>query len=133
MRAKIKEQEEQMAALESGIKRFIDDNTALREENEKNKNQLEAAAEDFGPQIKWRDERYEAMVKEHDALKEILATEMKKDQDTCKSIEEQVRRFPNPFEDELKELKDKYAQTQSGMLKLSRDNLSLKEELLDYK
>merc|ERR1712039_607581 len=119
--------------IEAGIKRFVEDNTALREENDALKNKVEAAADDFGPQIKWRDERYEAMVKEHEALKKILAVEMKKAQDTCKSIEEQVRKFPNPFEDELLELRDRYAQTQAGMLILSRDNLKLKEELIDYK
>merc|ERR1712050_620930 len=133
LRAKIKEQQEQMKQIEAGIQRFVDDNTALREENDRLNNKVEAAAEDFGPQIKWRDERYEAMVKEHNALKEVLATEMKKAQDTCKSIEEQVRKFPNPFEDELKELKDRYAQTQVGMLMMSKDNLQLKEELIQYK
>merc|ERR1712050_492811 len=124
---------EEMAAIEAGIKRFVEDNTALRAENDALINKVEAAADDYGPQIKWRDERYEAMVKEHEALKKILAVEMKKAQDTCKSIEEQVRKFPNPFEDELLELRDRYAQTQAGMLILSRDNLRLKEELIEYK
>merc|ERR1712039_1116743 len=95
--------------IEAGIKRFVEDNTALRAENDALKNRVEAAADDFGPQIKWRDERYEAMVKEHNALKKILATEMKKAQDTCKSIEEQVRKFPNPFEDELIDYKEEAA------------------------
>lgn len=133
LRAKIKEQQEQMKMIEAGIQRFIDDNNGLRAEIEVLNSKVEASADDFGPQIKWRDERYEAMVKEHEALKKILAVEMKKAQDTCKSIEEQVRKFPNPFEDELIELKDRYAQTQAGMLMMSRDNLRLKEEMIEYR
>jgi len=133
MREKIKEQEAQIAATHAGVQQFIQDNTALLQENEELKEKMNAAQEDWEPQIRWRDERYAAMMKEHEALKEVLAIEMKRAQDTCKEIEEQVRRFPNPFEEEINELKDRYAQTQAGMLRISRDNLALKEELLDYK
>merc|ERR1719188_2845341 len=73
------------------------------------------------------------MVKEHEALKEVLQAEMKRAQDTCKAIEEQVRRFPNPFEAEMQELKDKYAQSQVGIMKVSEENLQIREKLLDVK
>merc|ERR1740138_69359 len=48
-------------------------------------------------------------------------------------IEEQVRQFPNPFEQELTELKAQYAQAQAGMQKLSMENLELREKILDTK
>jgi len=70
-------------------------------------------------------------MKEHDQVKEILYREMVKAQETCKQIEEQVRRFPNPFEAEIKEMKDRYAQMQAGMQKLSVENLKLQETLID--
>lgn len=133
LREKVKELEKQVDAVEAGKQSIIDENTKLREESEGAKQSLAAASENWEPQIKWRDERYEAIMKEYNALKQVLAEEMKKAQDACKDIEEQVRMFPNPFEQELEELKGKYAQTQAGMLKLSKDNLSLREELLDYK
>mmetsp|Transcript_74209 Transcript_74209/g.147032 ORF Transcript_74209/g.147032 Transcript_74209/m.147032 type:complete len:1075 (-) Transcript_74209:27-3251(-) len=133
MRQKIKEQDAQIVAVQAGVQQFIQDNTALLQENEELKAKMNSAQEDWEPQIRWRDQRYAAMMTEHEALKEVLATEMKRAQDTCKEVEEQVRRFPNPFEDEINELKERYAQTQAGMLKISRDNLALKEELLDHK
>merc|ERR1719221_2022124 len=94
---------------------------------------MEEAKADWEPQIRWRDERYEAMVREHEAIKEILQLEMLKARETCKLLEEQVRVFPNPFELELKEAEDKYAQSQAGLMKLSQANIHLKEEILDLK
>ncbi|CAE7733021.1 HERC1, partial [Symbiodinium sp. CCMP2456] len=89
------------------------------------------AEEDWEPQIRWRDERYEAMLKEHEQVKQILQQEMLKAQEACKQIEEQVRRFPNPFEAELEELKDRYAQMQAGTQRLSVENVQLREKLQD--
>jgi len=53
---------------------------------------------------------------------------MKRAQETCKDIEEQVKRFPDPFIDEIQEMKDKYAQMQSGMQKIQVENLHLREQ-----
>lgn len=133
LRRKLKEKEDQLAAIEAGIENFIKENTQLREDLEKAKIREESAQENWEPQIRWRDERYEAMVKEHEAIKEILAIEMRKAQETCKMIEEQVRYFPNPFESELKEAEDKYAQSQAGLMKLSQTNIHLKQDILDLK
>merc|ERR1712203_1033449 len=71
------------------------------------------------------------MVREHEAIKEILQLEMLKARETYKLIEAQVKRFPSPFEQELKEAEDKYAQSQAGLLKLSQDNIHLKEQIQD--
>ncbi|CAK9085878.1 Putative E3 ubiquitin-protein ligase HERC1 [Durusdinium trenchii] len=71
------------------------------------------------------------MMKEHEQVKQILQEEMLKAQEACKQIEEQVRRFPNPFEAELEELKDRYAQMQAGTQRLSVENVQLREKLQD--
>lgn len=128
-RAKIKEQQEQIAALEAGLKVLIAENTAYREEIAVLNAKFETAKDDWEPQIKWRDDRHEAMVKEHERIKEVLMLEVQKAQDNCKMIEEEVRKFPSPFEAELLELKDKYAQTQAGLMTMGRDNLRIREEL----
>lgn len=133
LRRLVKEKEDQLEAVEVGTQKIIGENTALRQELEVAKMREETAQADWEPQIRWRDERYEAMLKEHQAVKEILRLEMLKAQETCKAIEEQVRRFPSPFEDELKEAEGKYAQSQAGLQKLSRANIQLREQLLDQK
>mmetsp|Transcript_98224 Transcript_98224/g.254019 ORF Transcript_98224/g.254019 Transcript_98224/m.254019 type:complete len:1094 (-) Transcript_98224:37-3318(-) len=132
LRKEIKDLEEKLAIVEAGKGNLVKEIMELEEKCSKLSVQTESAAEDWEPQIRWRDERYEAMVKEHEMVKEILALEMQKAQDTCKYIEEQVRRFPNPFEQELVELKEKYAQQEAGVMKLSLDNMRLQEEHKDY-
>jgi len=133
LRRQVLEKEQQVKIVEDGTKILIEENTVLKKELEDMQIKEEAAAENWEPQIRWRDERYAAMVKEHDAIKEILKIEMLKAQETCKSIEEQVRKFPNPFEQELKEAEDKYAQSQAGLLTLSKANIDLKEQVYDLK
>merc|ERR1712124_118744 len=53
---------------------------------------------------------------------------MKRAQETCREIEDQVKKFPEPFIDELKEMKDKYSQMQAGVQKIQVENLHLQEE-----
>ncbi|CAE7610154.1 unnamed protein product [Symbiodinium natans] len=113
MKRKLAELESCIKKQQEGIQVLIEENTKLRENVEEAVEQAEGAEEDWEPQIRWRDERYEAMVKEHEQVKHILQQEMLKAQEACKQIEEQVRRFPNPFEAELEELKDRYAQMQA--------------------
>lgn len=133
LRQLVARQEEEKRQLEAGAQLLI------KETNEKEaaisglKAELEVGAVNWEPQIKWRDERYEAMLKEHEQVKQILALEMKKAQDTCKLIEEQIRKFPNPFEDEILEMRDKYSQMQAGMRDLLFENLKLREQLQDVK
>lgn len=132
LRAKIKELEDQLAAVEAGRDNILREMMDMQEKAENMIVETSAAAEDWEPQIRWRDERYEAMVKEHEALKLILQMEMQKAQDTCKFLQEQIRCFPNPFEQELIELKDKYAQQEAGLMRISLDNMKLQESHKDY-
>merc|ERR1712187_907206 len=68
------------------------------------------------------------MEKRHDELKQILKLEMERAEETCRSIEQQVKRFPEPFEVEIQEMKDKYAQMQAGMQRMQIENLKLEEQ-----
>lgn len=121
----------QMAAQQKGIEQFIEENNDLRNEFEEMNAGAVTETQNWEPQIKWRDERYEAMLKEHEQVKRILYQEMLKAQETCKAIEDQVRKFPNPFEAELEEMKARYAQMQAGTQKLSVENVKLREQVLD--
>jgi len=131
LRRRLQEETHKLMQIERGIGVLVEENSNLRDEVNKVEEKMESAQANWEPQIRWRDERYEAMVKEHEAIKHILQLEMLRAQETCKSIEEQVRRFPNPFEMELKEAEDKYAQSQAGLMKLSTTNIHLKQEILD--
>jgi len=117
--------------VEAGLPPIVKENTELRKENAELREKMKDAAAEFEPQIRWRDERYNVMVKEHEELKKVLLNEMETAQLTCKTIEQSFRKFPNPFEEEIKEMKDKYAQMQAGMRKMSLENIKLREELKD--
>jgi len=131
LRRTVKERDEQLVIVEDGTKRIVEDNRRLMKELEEAQVREDSVQENWEPQIRWRDERYAAMVKEHEAIKEILKMEMVKAQEQCKSIEEQVKKFPSPFEQELKEAEGKYAQSQAGLLTLSKANIDLKEKVFD--
>jgi len=133
LREKVKEQEGQIFQVESGVGKLVEENSQLREELEIAKIREEQKQEDWEPQIRWRDERYEAMVREHETVKAALTAEVAAARETCKLLEEQIKNFPKPFEIELEEAEAKYAQSQAGLLKLSQANVHLKEEILDLK
>jgi len=131
LKAKVQRQKVKKKALKAGVQELITENTDWRTKCEALEEQLVVSSSNLEKFTKWRDERYEAMKKEHEAMRLILEKEMNTAQDSCKDLEEQVRQFPTPFEVELQELKDRYAQTQAGMLTMSLENAKLREELKD--
>jgi hypothetical protein len=131
LKAKVERQRVKKKALKAGVQELINENTDWRKKCDELEEMLTASKQDLDKLTKWRDDRYEAMMKEHEALKKVLESEMSTAQDTCKEVEEQVRLFPSPFEIELQELKDRYAQTQAGMLQMSLENTRLQEKLKD--
>lgn len=128
LRAKIAELEEQLKIVEAGKKAIIEENAALSVQTTTVDSQIEDVHDIYKPQLEAKEREIKMMEKRHDELKEILALEMKRAQDTCRDIEEQVKRFPEPFEMEIQEMKDKYAQMQAGMQKIQMENLRLEQQ-----
>jgi predicted RNase H-like nuclease (RuvC/YqgF family) len=93
----------------------------------------EDVAEQFAPKLAAKDREIKAMERRLEELKEVLMKEMKRAQDTCKGIEEQVKRFPQPFEYEIQEMKDKYAQMQAGVQQMQMDNMKLEFKIEEMK
>jgi chromosome segregation ATPase len=128
LKERIKEMEEQILMVEAGKQALIDENSSLRVETVNVDSQMEDVHAIYKPQLEKKDREMKMMEQRHEELKEILKLEMKRAQETCKDIEEQVKRFPDPFIDEIQEMKDKYAQMQSGMQKIQVENLHLREQ-----
>jgi len=129
LKAKVQRQKIKKKALKAGVQELITENTDWRAKCAALEEQITAGHENLEKFTKWRDERYEAMKKEYNAMKAILEGEMNTAQDSCKEIEEQVRQFPSPFEIELQELKDRYAQQSAGILTISLENAKLRDEM----
>jgi len=126
-KAKISELEEQMKMVEAGKQSIIDENASLRVETVGVDSQLEDVHAIYRPQLAAKDKEIKMMEQRHDELKQILKLEMVRAQETCQEVEEQVKRFPDPFLEEIAEMQDKYAQMQAGMQKIQMENLFLQE------
>jgi len=127
LKNKIKELETNLQAVEAGKASIIAENESLRVETVGVEEQMEDVHAIYKPQLDAKDREIKKMEGRHDELKEVLKLEMIRAQDTCKDIEDQVKRFPDPFLDEIQEMKDKYAQMQAGMQKIQMENLFLHE------
>jgi len=128
LKEKIAELENNIKIVEAGKQAIIEENAALSVQTTTVDSQIEDVHAIYQPQLEAKDREIKIMEKRHDELKEILALEMKRAQDTCRDIEEQVKRFPEPFEMEIQEMKDKYAQMQAGMQKIQMENLRLEQQ-----
>jgi len=126
-RARIEELEGNIVEIEKGIQGLIDENTRLSLKTDDVAVLTEDVHAIYVPIVKAFETQIKDMDSAHEELKEILKIEMKRAQDTCRDIEEQVKRFPDPFLDEIQEMKDKYAQMQAGMLKIQVENLYITE------
>merc|ERR1712070_682853 len=118
LKDKIKELEENLKIVEAGKQAIIEENLLLSVKTEDVAQKQEDVHAIYKPQLAAKDKMMKEMEKKHDDLKEILKLEMQRAQEECKRIEDQVKRFPDPFIEEIAEMKDKYAQMQSGMQKI---------------
>merc|ERR1712185_415190 len=119
---------ENIVTVEAGKAAIIAENSQLAVKTDDVEKQTEDVHAIYRPQLKEKDRAMKEMEKKHEDLKEVLKLEMKRAQQTCKDIEDQVKRFPEPFIDEINEMKDKYSQMQAGMQKIQVENLHLREE-----
>jgi DNA repair exonuclease SbcCD ATPase subunit len=128
LKDKIAELEQQLKVVEAGKQAIIEENALLSVKTEDVAQQQEDVHAIYRPQLEARDKAMKEMERKHDDLKKILKLEMVKAQEECKRIEEDVKRFPDPFIEEINEMKDKYSQMQAGMQKIQVENLHLREE-----
>lgn len=127
LKERVQELEEQIVIVEAGKQAIIDENATLSVQTTDVAAQMEDVHAIYKPILEAKDKEMKKMEEHHEDLKEVLKLEMKRAQDTCREIEEQVKRFPEPFIDEIQEMKDKYAQMQAGMAKIQVENLHLRE------
>merc|ERR1719198_2451890 len=113
--------------IEAGQQAIIDENTALRVETVSAEEKHEDVHAIYRPKLEAKDKQMKEMELRHEELKEVLKLEMERAQTTCQDLEDQIKRFPDPFLDEIQEMKEKYAQMQSGMQRIQMENLNLRE------
>lgn len=128
LKAKIEELHGFIKELEAGKNGLLAEIERLENREEAEVVEVEDNSDKYERMLAKKDKEMKIMEMRHDELKEILKMEMKRAQDTCRDIEEQVKRFPEPFEFEIQEMKEKYAQMQAGMAKIQVENMELRKE-----
>jgi len=133
LRRIIEEKDQNIAAIEAGIPGIVEENRLLASRVDNVGEDIGAIHDSYKPIIEEKDKIIAKMAREHEDLKQVLEVEMYKAQEACMAIVEQVKRFPNPFEIEVKEMRDKYAQMQAGMIKMNLENIKLREDFIDIR
>eukprot|EP00929_Paragymnodinium_shiwhaense_P003046 TRINITY_DN103449_c0_g1_i1.p1 TRINITY_DN103449_c0_g1~~TRINITY_DN103449_c0_g1_i1.p1 ORF type:complete len:1094 (-),score=412.40 TRINITY_DN103449_c0_g1_i1:73-3354(-) len=131
LRAQIAQKDIEMEQVQAGIAVIVEENRQLSVVTEQVSVDTDAIHDSYKPIIAEKDRMIKKMEREHEELKQILEIEMYKAQEACLAIQERVKKFPNPFEIEVREMRDKYAQMQAGMQKMSLENIKLREDFID--
>eukprot|EP00928_Gymnodinium_smaydae_P058569 TRINITY_DN4175_c0_g1_i1.p1 TRINITY_DN4175_c0_g1~~TRINITY_DN4175_c0_g1_i1.p1 ORF type:complete len:1095 (-),score=408.45 TRINITY_DN4175_c0_g1_i1:485-3769(-) len=133
LRRIIAQKEEDIKQVEMGVAALVEENRQVTAEVENVGVDIDAIHASYVPKLAEKDKMIKRMQREYDELKEVLELEMFRAQEACRAIEERVRKFPNPFEYECREMRDKYAQMQAGMVKMNLENIKLREDFINVK
>jgi hypothetical protein len=129
MRQDLIEKEQQIDAMTKGIQLMSAENEELTKATQVKAVSTDAVHESYKPILAEKDKTIKRMEREYAEMKHVLEIEWYKAQQACRAIEERVKKFPNPFEIEVREMRDKFAQMQAGMLTLSHDNIKQQDQL----
>lgn len=78
-------------------------------------------------------QRFKRLMMENEELRQTLIAEMDRADENLQDLEKQFLEMPNPFAEEVEELKQSYNDSQTVMQQLGRENLQLMEELKTVK
>merc|ERR1719456_1283311 len=126
---KIKDFEEQAKAALNVIADQGSELDQLRKKVAKMDSIIEGERAQFEEKARNQEIKYSRMEKEHEDLKGLLQCEMMKAEQACKQLETRFRDLPNPFEEEVLDLKEKYAETQRGVETMRLENSRITDML----
>jgi hypothetical protein len=129
MKRELAEKDEQIEAMTKGIDLMAKENATLAIKADFSSVNVDAIHESYKPILAEKDKAIKRMEKDYVEMKNCLEIEWYKAQQACRAIEERVKKFPNPFEIEVRELKDQMAEVQVGLRNMSLENLQLKDQL----
>lgn len=125
----LKEKEHQIAQIEQGYALLVEEHRDMTEVQETANEGTEAIHDDYKEQLEAKDKEMAQIMREHKVLQKTMEEEVYVAQQACRAIEERIKKFPNPFEIEVREMKDKFAQMQAGMVNLSLENVNLRDKV----
>lgn len=126
-------QAEEIAAAQVAVKEMAEENTQIRSLLAEKKGDLGKNEALLERRLEHQARRFKRLMVENEDLRQTLIGEMDKADQNLRDLEAQFLDMPNPFADEVAELRQSYEDSQSVMQQLGRENFELIAELRTVK
>jgi len=133
LRAEVALKDKQIEASQVSLKTLIVEQTKFETQIEEVQVPLTKKIDELEAKDKVSEKTIVKLKKEHEELKDVLQMEMMRAEETCRMLEKQFRELPNPFESEMNELREKYAETQKGLKTIQDENWKMQSEIEEIK
>merc|ERR1711904_618781 len=126
-------QEKEINAARIAVAEMAAENTDMRGLLGDRKAELGKDKEVLEKKMEQQNKRFKRLMVENEDLRRTLLAEMDRAEDNLKDLEVQFLEMPNPFADEVTELRQGYDDNMKVVKELSKSNFELTEELEQVK
>jgi chromosome segregation ATPase len=133
LKEKLAIQEKEINASRIAVAEMASENTDMRGLLGDRKAELGKDKEVLEKKMEQQNKRFKRLMVENEDLRRTLLGEMDKAEDNLKDLEVQFLEMPNPFADEVAELRQGYDDNMKVVTELSKQNFELTEELTSVK
>merc|ERR550537_939746 len=133
LKEKLAIQEKEINASRIAVAEMAAENTDKRGLLGYRKAELGKDKEVLEKKMKQQNKRFKRLMVENEDLRKTLLAEMDRAEENLKDLEVQFLEMPNPFADEVAELRQGYDDNMRVVKELSKSNFELTEELVAVK
>merc|ERR1711881_695073 len=126
---KLEIQEKEINASRIAVAEMAAENTDMRGLLGERKGELGKEQEKLEKKMEQQNKRFKRLMVENEDLRKTLLDEMDRAEENLKDLEVQFLEMPNPFADEVSELRQGYDDNMNVVKELSKNNSELLEEL----
>merc|ERR1712025_503349 len=126
---KLEIQEKEINASRIAVAEMAAENTEMRGLLGERKGELGKEKEVLEKKMEQQNKRFKRLMVENNDLRKTLLDEMDRAEENLKDLEVQFLEMPNPFADEVSELRQGYDDNMNVVKELSKNNSELLEEL----
>merc|ERR1719299_365549 len=133
LKAKLEIQQKEIDASRIAVAEMAAENTDMRGLLGERKGELGKEKEVLEKKMEQQNKRFKRLMVENNDLRKTLLDEMDRAEENLKDLEVQFLEMPNPFADEVSELRQGYDDNMRVVKELSKNNFELNEELAQVK
>jgi len=133
LKEKLETQQREIDAARIAVAEMAAENTDMRGLLGDRKAELGKDKEVLEKKMEQQNKRFKRLMVENEDLRKTLLAEMDRAEENLKDLEVQFLEMPNPFADEVAELRQGYDDNMKVVKELSKNNFELTEELAGVK